>query len=81
MEKQYLPPKSIFKFFLLDFYFVCNVYICYTQAWDPRKWKDKGGFPGTEVMGGYKPPHRYWDLGPLQEQQVLLASESTLQLQ
>lgn len=59
------------------------MYICYTQAWDPRESKDKGGFPGTEVMGGYKPPHRYWELnlGPLQEQQVLLASESTLQLQ
>ena len=37
--------------------------------------------PRTEVTDGFEPPHGYWEsnLGPLEEQPVLLSTEPSLQ--
>lgn len=59
---------------------MCMCTTCMFGAWGVRKGHQ---FPGTGVSGGCEPCelHGYWELnlGPLQEQQMLLTAEPCLQ--
>ena len=58
---------------------VCVYIVCELAAHEDREGII---FPGTRVTDSCEPLCGYWDLnpGPLQEQQLLLAVELTLQL-
>jgi hypothetical protein len=56
--------------------YIYQVHACY-----PGRSEESARSSGTGVMDIYEPPYRYWEQkpGPLQEQQVLLTTESSLQ--
>lgn len=82
VEKWHISFCELF----LGFYFVCTsfarVYGCTTDA-HPQKSEESFGSLGSEFKDGCEPPHGDWELklGPLQEQQVCLSTESSLQPQ
>ena len=51
------------------------------HVWCLQRPEEDTGFHAIKVTGVYEPPCGSWepDLGPLQEQQVLLTTESSLQ--
>ena len=57
------------------------MYVCLMHAWCLRKPEKGIGFPGTGVTDGREPPCGCWglNLGPLEEQPVLLIAEPPLQ--
>lgn len=57
------------------------MYVPYMHAWCLPEPEEYLRFPGTGVKGGCELPGGYWELNPgrLQEQQWLLAPETSLQ--
>lgn len=57
--------------------YIYQVHACY-----PGRSEESARSSGTGVMDIYEPPYRYWEQkpGPLQEQQVLLTTESSLHI-
>lgn len=57
------------------------MYVHCMCAWHPLRSEEGIGFPETSVRDGCGPPHGCWELnqGPLQEKQVFLTAEPSLQ--
>lgn len=70
----------IFMYFVYECF--VHIYVCIPCVWLVPKMLEKGiRSPGNEVIDGCKPPYRCGELNPglLQEQQVLLNTDPSLQ--